>query len=244
MFGILLTLPIIDFKFALAAPVLVQEKRHACVDAVHSPKDVVTVLEKRVEEDDTWKLLEDLFGHKLPDADAPLSPAPPLPDHGSKVDVPAPKPNLASSTNSPTANLNPLMGSLADAHAASSSAPLGPDLVPKPNLASSTKTSTANPDPLMSSPAPLSWPSYLLEFDVQPPTVNPASEIELGRHFSDRMATLDGLPAAPKPPRKSRKRPRPRPRPRPKNPGPPTVPEQEVGTAPLPNPSSPIEHSD
>ena len=38
-------LSIIDF--ALAAPVLVQEKRQACVDVVHIPKDVISVLGKR-----------------------------------------------------------------------------------------------------------------------------------------------------------------------------------------------------
>jgi hypothetical protein len=43
--GIFLILPIIDF--ALAAPVLVQEKRQTGVDMVHISKDVITVLERR-----------------------------------------------------------------------------------------------------------------------------------------------------------------------------------------------------
>ncbi|KAN0123263.1 hypothetical protein V8E52_003216 [Russula decolorans] len=47
--GILLILSIIDF--ALAAPVLVQEKRQASVDVVHIPKDVITVLGKRGSEE-------------------------------------------------------------------------------------------------------------------------------------------------------------------------------------------------
>ena len=46
--GILFIVSIIDF--ALAAPVLVQEKRQACLYVVQIPKDVITVLEKRVDE--------------------------------------------------------------------------------------------------------------------------------------------------------------------------------------------------
>jgi hypothetical protein len=42
---IILILSIIDF--ALAAPVLVQEKHQARVDVVHIPRDMITVLEKR-----------------------------------------------------------------------------------------------------------------------------------------------------------------------------------------------------
>jgi hypothetical protein len=47
--GILLILSIIDF--AIAAPISVQEKRQTCVDVVNIPKDVITVLGKRGEED-------------------------------------------------------------------------------------------------------------------------------------------------------------------------------------------------
>jgi hypothetical protein len=56
--AIFLILSIIDF--ALAAPVLVQEKRQACVDVVHRPKDVITVLGKRGDEE-LEKLVEDYF---------------------------------------------------------------------------------------------------------------------------------------------------------------------------------------
>jgi hypothetical protein len=48
--GILLILPIIDF--ALAAPVLVQEKRQAGVDVMHIPEDAITMLGKRGDEFD------------------------------------------------------------------------------------------------------------------------------------------------------------------------------------------------
>ncbi|KAN0115599.1 hypothetical protein V8E52_006718 [Russula decolorans] len=47
--GILLILSVIDF--ALAAPLLVQENHQACVDVVHIPKDVITVLGKRGDEE-------------------------------------------------------------------------------------------------------------------------------------------------------------------------------------------------
>ena len=46
VFGIILILYIIDF--ALAAPVLVQEKRQAYVDVVHTPKGARTASRKRV----------------------------------------------------------------------------------------------------------------------------------------------------------------------------------------------------
>jgi hypothetical protein len=47
---IILILTVITF--ALAAPALVQDKRQACVDGVHLPKDVITVLGKRTLEED------------------------------------------------------------------------------------------------------------------------------------------------------------------------------------------------
>ena len=49
--GIFLILSIIDF--ALAAPVLVQEKRQASVDVVHIPKDLITVLWERGEDEES-----------------------------------------------------------------------------------------------------------------------------------------------------------------------------------------------
>ena len=100
VFGILLTLSIIDI--ALAAPVLVQD---TSVDAVHIPKHVITVLEKRVD-DDSEQLVEDYLVFEESEAHESSSPASPAPDHGSKTDVPAPAPNPASSTVNPA----PLMG--------------------------------------------------------------------------------------------------------------------------------------
>ena len=104
VFGILLTLPIIDF--ALAAPVLVKEKRHAYVYAAQVPKDVVTVLEKRGED----QLLNELFdfeGFESPYAHASSSSAPPRPDHESKVDLAAPGPKLAPPKVNPVPSTEP-----------------------------------------------------------------------------------------------------------------------------------------
>ena len=145
--GILLIFSIIDF--ALPAPVPVREKHQACVDLVHIPRDAITMLGRRGEEDlgKFASLAEEYLktsGKPVESSDAHVSSssAPPGPDLGSTNVVQAPVPNPVSS----------------DAHAPSSSAPLGPDhgstnvvQAPAPNPASST----ANPNPLMepSSPA-------------------------------------------------------------------------------------------
>jgi hypothetical protein len=104
VFGILLTLSIIDI--APAAPVLVQEKRHTSVDAVHVPKHVITVLEKRVD-DDLEQLVDEYMAFEESEAHESSSPASPAPDHGSKTDVPAPGPIPASSTVNPAPLMEP-----------------------------------------------------------------------------------------------------------------------------------------
>jgi hypothetical protein len=98
--GILLILSIIDF--ALAAPVLAQEKRQASVNMVHIPNDV---LDKRWEED-LEKLGEEYFktGGKPVESSATLassSSAPSGPDYGSTNVVQPLAPNSASSTANP-----------------------------------------------------------------------------------------------------------------------------------------------
>jgi hypothetical protein len=76
---ILLILTIITF--ALAAPVLVQEKRQACVDAVHVPEDMITVLRKRTLDEDLdilWDGLwhyDNVWGNPNPAAVLPQEPA-------------------------------------------------------------------------------------------------------------------------------------------------------------------------
>jgi hypothetical protein len=119
--GILLILYIIDF--ALAAPVLVQEKRQAFVDVVHIPKDLMTVLGKRGNEE-LEKLLEGYFNEigkpvESSDAHASSSSAPLGPDHGSTnvVQEPEPNPHLPLKTSKP-----PILDS-SDVHASSSSGP-------------------------------------------------------------------------------------------------------------------------
>ena len=98
--GILLILSIIDF--ARAAPVLVQEKRQACVDVVHIPKDVRTVLGKRGGEE-LGNVVEEYFKSfekpaESSDAHSASSSAPPGPGHGSTDVVQEPGPNPESST--------------------------------------------------------------------------------------------------------------------------------------------------
>ncbi|KAF8502831.1 hypothetical protein F5888DRAFT_1800384 [Russula emetica] len=107
--GILLILSIIDF--ALAAPVLVQERPQAGIDVAHIPKDVMIVLGKRKDEEELEKLLEKYFetggkpvdssGAHAPSSSAPSDSAPPGPDHGSTNVVQSPAPNPASSTANP-----------------------------------------------------------------------------------------------------------------------------------------------
>jgi hypothetical protein len=107
--GILLILSIIDF--ALAAPVLVQEKRPAGVNVMHVPKDVITVLGKRGPGDDELEKLAEYLetgGKPVDSSDAhalsssvPSGSAPPGPDHGSTNVVQSPAPNPASSTANP-----------------------------------------------------------------------------------------------------------------------------------------------
>jgi hypothetical protein len=160
--GIFLILSIIDF--ALAAPVLVQEKYQACVEVVHIPKDVITVFGKRGNEE-IEKLLEGNFnamGKPLESSDAHVSSssAPPGPDHGSTNVAQAPAPSSHRTEEYLYLNTwkQPILES-SDVHASSSSAPPGSDhgstnvvQVPAPNPASST----ANPHPLIRPPGPSS----------------------------------------------------------------------------------------
>ena len=96
--GILLILSIV--VFALAAPVIVQEKRQECADVVHISKDVITVLGKRGDEE-LEKLAAEYFKTfekpiDASDAHALSSSAPPGPDHGSTNAVQELGPNPAS----------------------------------------------------------------------------------------------------------------------------------------------------
>jgi hypothetical protein len=266
VFIILLTLSINDF--ALTAPVLVQEKRHACVDAVHVPKDVVTVLDKRVG-DDLKQLGEYIDFFKAADEHAPSGSAPSEPGHGSTLDVPVPAPNPASPTVNPAPLTEPLSLSLG-------LSPTGSSMKGVTDNLNTGQNSVKSPEPpSLPPPAPLrdaslqdKWRNDGLDATtLQPPpskrprlglgskpdvpaqapdlalptvslaslTKTPASWSDIGRYYSNKLAALaEGR----KPPVLWMKQPGP------KNPVLPAVPEQEVGTAPSPNPSSSIEPSD
>ena len=104
----ILILFIIDFAFA--APVLVQEKRQACVYEVYIPRDVITVSRKRGDKD-LEKLLEEYFnamGKPVESSgthESLSTSAPPGPGHASTNVAQAPVPNPVSSTTGP----NPLI---------------------------------------------------------------------------------------------------------------------------------------
>ena len=91
--GILLILPIIDF--ALAAPVLVQEKRQAGFNVLHIPEDVTTMLEKRGDElDELILVYEDHFAKpEEPPATHPSSSSPPPGSDYRQVDIKPPPPS-------------------------------------------------------------------------------------------------------------------------------------------------------
>ena len=111
--GILFILSII--VFALAAPVSMQQERQAGVDVVRMPKDAITVLGTRGDEEleklaeqylKTWGKPIDSSDSHASSSSAPPNSAPPGPEHVSTNVVQAPEPGPASST----ANPGPLMG--------------------------------------------------------------------------------------------------------------------------------------
>ena len=172
--GILLILPIIDF--AVAAPVTAQDKCQACIDVVRRdiPEDVITVLEKRVEDplDLLWeKYFQKPSGKPEGSSASHTSPGSTSsgPDRGSTDILQAPAQNSASSTKDPLDLLwnnyfrklwGKPEGSSAQ-HASSSSAPNGVDhgstgvvQAPVQNSASSTANQDhASMEPWSLSPA-------------------------------------------------------------------------------------------
>jgi hypothetical protein len=103
--GILLILSIIDFS--LAAPVfkLAQEKRHENADVVHMPKDVISVLGKRLD-GDLEKLGEEFLKTGGKPVESSSSAPSGLDNHGSTNVAQPPAPNSAASS---TANPDPPM---------------------------------------------------------------------------------------------------------------------------------------
>jgi hypothetical protein len=168
--GILLILSIIDFALAAPISVQVQEKRQACVNVVHIPNDLMTVLGKRGNEE-LEKLLEEYFnamGKQVESSDAHASSgsassgsassgtAPSELDHGSTNVVQAP-----ASTPYPSEQYfktwKPPNLDSSDVHASSSPTLPGTDhgstnVVQAP--ASNSAPSITNPDPLIESSGP------------------------------------------------------------------------------------------
>ncbi len=103
-------------NFALAAPVLVQEKCQACLDVVYNHEDATTVLGKRMDEiEEIWRVIDNYFPKPESSVSAPLkldhgatnvvdgpppNPATPTPDHGATNVVDGSPPNPAMSTES------------------------------------------------------------------------------------------------------------------------------------------------
>jgi hypothetical protein len=183
--GILLILSIIDF--ALAAPVLVQEKRQASVDVVHIPKDVITVLEKRGSEE-VEKLVEEYFKAmgkpaESSDSHASSSSSPPGPDHGSTDVVQAPVP-----LNTPGSSEYGSDHELTGAHALQPNPNPGPwtdsyfDLnywFPPVHEPENQVEHVQQPNPGPSTDSNLDW-NYWTNLE-DPPPPRPASPKELGQ---------------------------------------------------------------
>ena len=92
--------------FALAAPLLVQEKRQACVDVMQVPEDMITMLEKRARDEDLEWLWNE-FGLRYhenegnldqavhPELAPPPNAPPPNPADVQEPEIHAPPPNPA-----------------------------------------------------------------------------------------------------------------------------------------------------
>jgi hypothetical protein len=162
IFGILLLLSIIDF--ALAAPIPLQEDLQPCVDV---PRDVVTVVEKRVDDD----LVEKLSAYFEKWADPPASSSSlalqPGPEHESTSDMqtsslppPGPEHESTSDAQAPSSPPpGPEHGPMNDEHAS------GPAPEPAPLI--------ANPNPLVEPSNPLS--TEPLTYTYTPVSTGPSS---------------------------------------------------------------------
>ncbi|KAF8502836.1 hypothetical protein F5888DRAFT_1121021 [Russula emetica] len=176
--GILLILSIINF--ALAAPVLVQEKRQASVDVVRIPRGVTTVLGDYFK---SWgKPVESSEAH------ASSSSAPPTPDHGSTNVVQAPGPNPASSTANPGSLMEPSSPSLTTPEDEGHDAPLDSPPSPEPGSnhgLTEAHTLQPNPNPTPSTDEEFDW-DYWTNLKDSPPQT-PAS---LGQAHGDQVAHI------------------------------------------------------
>ena len=82
-------------NFVIAAPVLVQDKRQACLDVVHNPEGAIIVLGERGGQE---MELTDFLDNWLTKPKESSGSAPSNPDHGPTNVVDGPPPNPATST--------------------------------------------------------------------------------------------------------------------------------------------------
>jgi hypothetical protein len=185
--GILLVLPIINF--ALAAPVVVQEKRQAGVDVVHILEDAVPMLGKRGDDlDELFLLYEDHFAQPEESSAArPSSSSPPSVSDPVWTDLKQPLPSVPegwSPVSSPDhAPPNPGPSTESDHELAGMHAPLSSPVLstwfhpdhelmgahaPQPNLGPSNPTPSTefDSDHRLVAEEPLSRPASPTEFDA------------------------------------------------------------------------------
>jgi hypothetical protein len=180
--GILLILPIIDF--AVAAPMLVQEKHQAGVDAVHIPEDAITVLGKRG--DDLNKLFfmfEDHFAK--PEESSATRPSSSPPSSGSdrgqmnvKILKKPPPSNPEGWSPASSDHGSPSPGSLKESEYELTKW----DASPGPSSPASGPSTESNADHRLVVEEPPSRPASPTEFDadyeyqvVHPPLPSPGS---------------------------------------------------------------------
>ncbi|KAI0271180.1 hypothetical protein BGY98DRAFT_1006721, partial [Russula aff. rugulosa BPL654] len=195
--GILLILSIIDF--ALAAPVLVQEKRQARARVVHMPKDVITVSGKRWEEE-LEKLGEDYFKTSKPVESSST--------HSSSISAPNPAPAPS------TVNPDPLM----EQSCSPSSSPMQ-SLSARGNCMDFIKLFDA-PDPSTLSDSSSDYVPYEPHSDSDSDSTS-SSDWEYDRSYWTKPGWVKPGDPPPRPIPTITLPPKPPPRPRPKRPPPP-----------------------
>ena len=172
--GILLIVPIVDF--ALAVPVLVQEKRQACPDMADIPKYPVTMLGKRGKIEEAGESIEALlpkienyFG-KSEESSAAEGSSSSAPPEAGQMSTNAPAPNPGPSTHPPYVMDTGLKG------------PPSSSMYPSDNII---------PDLHASHPIPADS-GHRVVMDEQPSPTRTSSN---GRVSESGFASDDGLPS-------------------------------------------------
>jgi hypothetical protein len=189
VFGILLIVPFVDF--ALAAPVLVQEKRQACADMADTAEYPVSWLGKR---GGTWGEIEEVGGKYLENWFVP--PKEPLAAHGSSSSAPSEPGHVSTSaTNAPAPNPGPSTepDHLSTGMQAPQSATAHAEWFPTDHGSMRPHASQPNSDEGLVVEEPPSRPASQTEFDVDheyqvvhpPPSPGSASPTEPGYEMVD-----------------------------------------------------------